>query len=49
MRNGMQRIKAKGALFLAWLIALGMLGVCQYGYQKPESVDTPPLARRLNT
>ena len=31
-------------LLLAGLIALGVLSACQYGYQSPESVDTPALA-----
>ena len=40
-RKIMQRIKAKAVTLLAGLIVLGS---CQFGYQKPESVDTPPLA-----
>jgi len=49
----MQRIKSKAITLLAWLIALGVFGTCQYeyvlnslgyGYQRPESVDTPSLA-----
>ena len=36
--------KFKAITFFALLIALGVLGSCRSGYQKPESVDTPPLA-----